>query len=218
MAKLAETTYRDVNIGLANQFARYADTAGIDVARVIEACNSQPYSHIHRPGIAVGGHCIPVYPRLYLAGDPDATVVSTARAATPPCPPTRSRGPPRCSAPWRACASRPGRRLPRRGQGDRLLRRLRRHLRRCARPGRRCASTTAVLRRRAGGLRLGRLPPRGAGRRRHRPGRPPRVPRAHRPPTCPGCASSWTAAPSPHPRRGPGTPRITIGGGSTPAC
>ena len=73
MAKLAETTYRDVNIGLANQFARYADAVGIDVARVIEACNSQPYSHIHRPGIAVGGHCIPVYPRLYLAGDPGAT-------------------------------------------------------------------------------------------------------------------------------------------------
>ena len=86
MAKLAETTYRDVNIGLANQFARYADAVGIDVARVIEACNSQPYSHIHRPGIAVGGHCIPVYPRLYLAGDPDATVVSAARAANAAMP------------------------------------------------------------------------------------------------------------------------------------
>ena len=60
MAKLAETTYRDVNIGLANQFARYAD--------------------------AVGGHCIPVYPRLYLAGDPDATVVSAARAANAAMP------------------------------------------------------------------------------------------------------------------------------------
>lgn len=79
MAKLAETTYRDVNIGLANQFAVYADKAGIDVDKVIEACNSQPYSHIHRPGIAVGGHCIPVYPRLYLSTDPDASVVSTAR-------------------------------------------------------------------------------------------------------------------------------------------
>ncbi|WP_165218756.1 nucleotide sugar dehydrogenase [Schaalia sp. ZJ1691] len=79
MAKLAETTYRDVNIGLANQFAVYADKVGIDVYRVIDACNSQPYSHIHRPGIAVGGHCIPVYPRLYLSTDPDATVVSTAR-------------------------------------------------------------------------------------------------------------------------------------------
>lgn len=81
LAKLAETTYRDVNIGLANQFARYAATAGIDVYQVIEASNSQPYSHIHTPGIAVGGHCIPVYPRLYLWNDPEATVVRAAREA-----------------------------------------------------------------------------------------------------------------------------------------
>lgn len=80
MAKLAETTYRDVNIGLANQFAVYADKEGIDVQLVIDACNSQPYSHIHRPGIAVGGHCIPVYPRLYLSTDPDASIVRTARS------------------------------------------------------------------------------------------------------------------------------------------
>jgi nucleotide sugar dehydrogenase len=86
LAKLAETTYRDVNIGLANQFARYAATAGIDVYQVIEASNSQPYSHIHQPGIAVGGHCIPVYPRLYLWNDPDATVVSAARAANAAMP------------------------------------------------------------------------------------------------------------------------------------
>ncbi|MGZ4611729.1 MAG: nucleotide sugar dehydrogenase [Kineosporiaceae bacterium] len=81
MAKLAETTYRDVNIGLANQFARFAGAHGIDVYQVIEATNSQPYSHIHTPGIAVGGHCIPVYPRLYLWNDPDATVVRAAREA-----------------------------------------------------------------------------------------------------------------------------------------
>lgn len=86
MAKLAETTYRDVNIGLANQFARFADSAGIDVMKVINACNSQPYSHIHRPGIAVGGHCIPVYPRLYLSTDPDATVVRNARVANSEMP------------------------------------------------------------------------------------------------------------------------------------
>lgn len=81
LAKLAETTYRDVNIGLANQFARFAATAGIDIYQVIDASNSQPYSHIHRPGIAVGGHCIPVYPRLYLWNDPEATVVRAAREA-----------------------------------------------------------------------------------------------------------------------------------------
>jgi len=79
LAKLAETTYRDVNIALANEFARFAEGHGIDVADVIDACNSQPYSHIHRPGIAVGGHCIPVYPRLYLWNDPEATVVRAAR-------------------------------------------------------------------------------------------------------------------------------------------
>jgi nucleotide sugar dehydrogenase len=86
MAKLAETTYRDVNIGLANQFARFADSVGVDVMKVIEACNSQPYSHIHTPGIAVGGHCIPIYPRMYLWNDPSATVVRTAREANAAMP------------------------------------------------------------------------------------------------------------------------------------
>jgi nucleotide sugar dehydrogenase len=86
MAKLAETTYRDVNIGLANQFARFAAASGIDVYDVIDASNSQPYSHIHRPGIAVGGHCIPVYPRLYLWNDPAATVVQAAREANAAMP------------------------------------------------------------------------------------------------------------------------------------
>lgn len=81
MAKLAETTYRDVNIGLANQFALFAQENGIDVYAVIDACNSQPFSHIHRPGIAVGGHCIPIYPRMYLWNDPGATVVRAAREA-----------------------------------------------------------------------------------------------------------------------------------------
>lgn len=86
LAKLAETTYRDVNIGLANTFARYADRIGVDIAPVIEACNSQPFSHIHQPGIAVGGHCIPVYPRMYLWNDPAAQVVRVAREANAAMP------------------------------------------------------------------------------------------------------------------------------------
>lgn len=86
MAKLAETTYRDVNIGLANQFGMFAAAHGIDVYQVIAASNSQPYSHIHRPGIAVGGHCIPVYPRLYLWNDEEATVVRAAREANAAMP------------------------------------------------------------------------------------------------------------------------------------
>ena len=79
LSKLAETTYRDINIAFANELARYADTLGIDVLSVIDAANSQPYSHVHRPGIAVGGHCIPVYPRFLLAGDADARLPVVAR-------------------------------------------------------------------------------------------------------------------------------------------
>jgi nucleotide sugar dehydrogenase len=88
LTKLAETTYRDVNIALANQFAIYAERSGIDFGAVAEACNSQPYSHIHTPGIAVGGHCIPVYPQLYLWNDPDATVVRAAREVNVAMPET----------------------------------------------------------------------------------------------------------------------------------
>ncbi len=125
MAKLAETTYRDVNIGLANQFARFADTIGVDVLKVIEACNSQPYSHIHRPGIAVGGHCIPIYPRLYLWNDPDGD--RGARGTEANAGDARLRSGPagrRARRPVGGAGAGAGRRLPRRGEGDGVLRRL----------------------------------------------------------------------------------------------
>jgi nucleotide sugar dehydrogenase len=66
--KLIETTYRDVNIALANEFACFADAHGLDVAAAIAGANTQPYSHIHSPGVGVGGHCIPIYPYFLLAG------------------------------------------------------------------------------------------------------------------------------------------------------
>lgn len=66
--KLIETTYRDVNIALANEYACFADVHGLDVSTAISAANTQPYSHIHTPGVGVGGHCIPVYPYFLLAG------------------------------------------------------------------------------------------------------------------------------------------------------
>ena len=84
--KLAETTYRDVNIGLANQFARFANSMDLNVHDVITAANSQPFSHIHAPGISVGGHCIPIYPQFYLWNDPEATIVSAARKANKSMP------------------------------------------------------------------------------------------------------------------------------------
>lgn len=86
LVKLAETTYRDVNIGLANEFAVFARSADIDIFSVIEAANSQPFSNIHQPGISVGGHCIPVYPQLYLSNHPTALVPAASRAANDQMP------------------------------------------------------------------------------------------------------------------------------------
>ncbi len=64
--KLFETIYRDVNIGLANEFAIFCERAGIDYMEAMAAANSQPYSHLLIPGAGVGGHCLPVYPYMLL--------------------------------------------------------------------------------------------------------------------------------------------------------
>jgi nucleotide sugar dehydrogenase len=76
-SKLIETTYRDVNIALANEFARIAERLGVDARQAIAAANSQPYSHIHQPGVGVGGHCIPVYP--YFLASPETPLINAAR-------------------------------------------------------------------------------------------------------------------------------------------
>jgi nucleotide sugar dehydrogenase len=77
--KLAETTYRDVNIALANEFAIYACTLNINIYDVIKACNSQNFSNIHQPGMSVGGHCIPVYPQFLVWSNTDAKIVAQSR-------------------------------------------------------------------------------------------------------------------------------------------
>ncbi len=64
--KVFEGVYRYVNIALANELALYAEEKGFNVWEVIDAANTQPYCHLHRPGAGVGGHCIPVYPRFVL--------------------------------------------------------------------------------------------------------------------------------------------------------
>ena len=47
---------------------------------VIAAANSQPYSHIHQPGLGVGGHCIPVYPHFLLDRAPELELVALGAA------------------------------------------------------------------------------------------------------------------------------------------
>ncbi len=65
-AKLLENTFRLVNIALINEFTQLCSAQGIDVHQVIEAASTKPYGFMpFRPGVGVGGHCIPVDP-LYL--------------------------------------------------------------------------------------------------------------------------------------------------------
>jgi len=65
-AKLLENTFRLVNIALVNEFTQICSANGVNVHEVIDAASSKPYGFMpFRPGVGVGGHCIPVDP-LYL--------------------------------------------------------------------------------------------------------------------------------------------------------
>lgn len=80
MVKLMENTYRDVNIAIANEFAKLADRFGVDVWEAIEIANLHPRVNILRPGPGVGGHCISVDPWFLVEAAPDITpLIQTAR-------------------------------------------------------------------------------------------------------------------------------------------
>jgi UDP-N-acetyl-D-glucosamine dehydrogenase len=65
-AKLLENTFRLVNISLVNQFAQVCRSLNLDVNSIIDAASTKPYGFMEfRPGVGVGGHCIPVDP-VYL--------------------------------------------------------------------------------------------------------------------------------------------------------
>ena len=81
VAKLAENTFRDVNIALANQLALVCEKIGVDVTEVIKLANTHPRVNIHNPGPGVGGPCLPKDPYLllhaaYLTG---SNLINTAR-------------------------------------------------------------------------------------------------------------------------------------------
>ncbi len=62
LSKLTENAYRDVNIAFANELSMLCDDFNIKVDSVIELANKHPRVNILKPGIGVGGHCIPVDP------------------------------------------------------------------------------------------------------------------------------------------------------------
>lgn len=73
MVKLMENTYRDVNIAIANEFARLAERLGVDVWEAISLANRHPRVKILSPGPGVGGHCISVDPWFLVETAPDIT-------------------------------------------------------------------------------------------------------------------------------------------------
>jgi len=62
LCKLAENSFRDVNIAFANEMAEICDDFSINVWELIRLANHHPRVNILRPGPGVGGHCIAVDP------------------------------------------------------------------------------------------------------------------------------------------------------------
>ena len=80
LVKLMENTYRDVNVALANEFARLAERFGVDVWEALALANRHPRVQVLRPGPGVGGHCVSVDPWFLVESAPDlAGLIRQAR-------------------------------------------------------------------------------------------------------------------------------------------
>jgi UDP-N-acetyl-D-mannosaminuronic acid dehydrogenase len=80
LIKLAENSYRDINIAFANELAKISEHYNANIKDIINIANLHPRVNIHNPGVGVGGHCIAVDP-FFLISDCDTNrVLKTARA------------------------------------------------------------------------------------------------------------------------------------------
>ncbi len=80
LCKLAENSFRDVNIAFANELSMICGNLDIDVWKLIELANRHPRVNILKPGPGVGGHCIAVDPWFIVSSDPErAKIIRTAR-------------------------------------------------------------------------------------------------------------------------------------------
>ena len=80
ISKLAENSFRDVNIAFANELAIICEKSNTDVLDVIKLANTHPRVNIHLPGPGVGGPCLPKDPYLLIMGnDLEKSIVKTAR-------------------------------------------------------------------------------------------------------------------------------------------
>ena len=79
MSKLAENSFRDVNIAFANELSMICNEEGIDINEVIFIANKHPRVDILNPGIGVGGHCISVDPWFLISKFKNTDLLKTAR-------------------------------------------------------------------------------------------------------------------------------------------
>ena len=80
MCKLAENSFRDLNIAFANELSMICDSLGIDVWNLIKLANKHPRVNILQPGTGVGGHCIAVDPWFIVSKNREkAKLIQTAR-------------------------------------------------------------------------------------------------------------------------------------------
>ena len=76
--KMLENAYRALNIGFANEFARFCDAIGVDVMEVIKGASTKWSFHPHYPGIGIGGPCVPKDPYYIIsAGEETGTPFNT---------------------------------------------------------------------------------------------------------------------------------------------
>lgn len=80
MTKLAENSFRDINIAFANELSLICHRLDIDVWELIALANRHPRVNILQPGPGVGGHCIAVDPWFVVSSARDETrLIKAAR-------------------------------------------------------------------------------------------------------------------------------------------
>ena len=77
--KLVENTHRDVNIALANEFAKIGEEIGVDAREAIGLANRHPRVDVLDPGPGVGGHCITIDPQFLAQNATHDRLISAAR-------------------------------------------------------------------------------------------------------------------------------------------
>lgn len=78
LCKLVENSYRNLNVGFANELSIVCDRMHVDVWELISLANLHPRVNILSPGVGVGGHCIAVDPKFLIAAAPENTALISA--------------------------------------------------------------------------------------------------------------------------------------------